>query len=153
KETSMNYFKNLTGLILLIGFLGGTLMAEPPKTITMDGRYLELAKSRLVTDPSLKPAYEKLLQDAAAALNLKPESVTYKPITPPSGDKHDYMSLAPYWWPDPQKPNGLPYIQRDGQFNPSAKNGDTDSVRIQITCLGSQTLSLAYFFTGDSRYA
>ena len=41
-----------------------------------------------------------------------------KTVVPPSGDKHDYMSQAPYWWPDSSKPNGLPYIRRDGERNP-----------------------------------
>jgi hypothetical protein len=45
-------------------------------------------------------------------------SVIKKSPTPLSGDKHDYMSQAPYWWPDPSKPNGLPYIRRDGERNP-----------------------------------
>lgn len=48
-------------------------------------------------------------------------SVTYKKQTPPSGDKHDYMSLAPYWWPDTTNADGLPYIRRDGQRNPEEK--------------------------------
>ncbi len=25
------------------------------------------------------------------------------------------MSVGPYWWPDPSKPDGLPYIRRDGE--------------------------------------
>ena len=33
---------------------------------------------------------------------------------PPSGDKHDYLSYSRYWWPDPEKNDGLPYIRRDG---------------------------------------
>ena len=37
---------------------------------------------------------------------------------PPSGDIHDYLSLAPYRWPDPSKKDGLPYIGRDGRPNP-----------------------------------
>jgi len=28
------------------------------------------------------------------------------------------MSIAPYWWPNPNTPNGLPYIRRDGEVNP-----------------------------------
>ena len=31
-------------------------------------------------------------------------SVMNKKQLPPSGDKHDYMSTGPYWWPDPSKP-------------------------------------------------
>lgn len=37
------------------------------------------------------------LKDAERALKLKPLSVMDKKITPDSGDKHDYMSLGPYW--------------------------------------------------------
>ena len=33
-------------------------------------------------------------------------------------DPHDYYSEAPYWWPNPENPDG-PYIRRDGQVNPS----------------------------------
>jgi hypothetical protein len=129
-------------------------MAATPAVITMDGAYLELAKQRIAaSEPALKPAFDKLLQDANAALGMEPEAVTRKKITPPSGDKHDYISLAPYWWPDPTKADGLPYIQRDGEFNPSSKNGDTDSVRRQLMCLGTQTMSLAYYFTGEQKYA
>ncbi|MDB5801631.1 MAG: hypothetical protein JWL63_2570 [Rhodocyclales bacterium] len=125
-----------------------------PAVITMDGSYLALTKARLAERPaSLMPAYEKLLQDAAALLALEAEAVTRKKIVPPSGDKHDYMSLAPYWWPNPDTPDGLPYVQRDGEFNPSSKNGDTDSVRMQTMCMGIQCTSLAYYFTDDARYA
>ena len=68
----------------------------------------------------------KQLRDAAeAALKLKPVAVTDKELAPPSGDRHDYMSFGPYWWPDPSKPDGLPYIRRDGERNPGAdKNSD-----------------------------
>lgn len=126
----------------------------PSQVITMDQKYLDYAKKRVAqNDPALKPAFDKLVNDANAALGVAPESVTYKKLVPPSGNKADYMSLAPYWWPDPSQPGGLPYLLKDGQFNPSAKNGDTDSVRMQQMCLSAQTLSLAYFFTGEARYA
>jgi hypothetical protein len=35
-----------------------------------------------------------------------------------SGDPHDYVSYARYYWPDPAKPDGLPYVGRDGQAQP-----------------------------------
>ena len=60
----------------------------------------------------------KLERDGRKALTSGPFSVTSKAITPPSGDKHDYMSQAPYFWPDPNRPNGWPYIRRDGERNP-----------------------------------
>ncbi|MDB5800078.1 MAG: hypothetical protein JWL63_1017 [Rhodocyclales bacterium] len=136
----------------ILAMVAGNALAANP--ITMDSVYLSYSKTRLAAqDPAFTPALNKLLQDANVLITKPSEAVTLKKIVPPSGDKHDYMSLAPYWWPDPSKSNGLPYIQRDGQFNPSAKNGDTDSVRMQYMCLGIQNLSLAYYFTGDVKYA
>ena len=32
------------------------------------------------------------------------------------------MSQAPYFWPDPSKPGGLPYIRRDGERNGDRQN-------------------------------
>ena len=40
-----------------------------------------------------------------------PSSVVTKVVAPPSGDKHDYMSQAPYFWPNPGKPDGQPYMK------------------------------------------
>ena len=48
-------------------------------------------------------------------------TVMHKTQIPPSGDKHDYMSQGPYWWPDPSKPDGKPYIRKDGVKNPEIK--------------------------------
>ena len=33
------------------------------------------------------------------------------------------MSQAPYWWPDPDTPDGLPYVRRDGERNPEINRG------------------------------
>lgn len=43
---------------------------------------------------------------ASHAHRMAAETVTAKGMNPPSGDKHDYMSFGPYWWPDPTKPDG-----------------------------------------------
>ncbi|MEI9955592.1 MAG: hypothetical protein WDM90_04610 [Ferruginibacter sp.] len=48
-------------------------------------------------------AYKHLLKEADKAMSFGPVSVMEKKNDPPSGDKHDYMSLAPYYWPDPTK--------------------------------------------------
>ncbi len=55
-----------------------------------------------------------LLKQGEAALSASLHSVMEKAFVPPSGNKHDYMSLAPYYWPDLSKPDSLPYIRRDG---------------------------------------
>ena len=37
--------------------------------------------------------------------------------SPGAGDKHDYFTPAPYYWPDPKNPRG-PYVVIDGQRVP-----------------------------------
>ena len=93
-----------------------------------------------------------LIRDANAALGFSPVSVMDKAVTPPSGDKHDYMSQAPYWWPDPSKPGGLPYIQRDGDRNPEINRiSDHDNLGRVIGHVS--TLGRAYSVTREERYA
>ncbi|MDP9050544.1 MAG: alginate lyase family protein, partial [Acidobacteriota bacterium] len=89
---------------------------------------------------------------ADKAMHEGPFSVTQKGVIPPSGNKHDYMSQAPYFWADPAKPNGLPYIRRDGERNPELKKiSDHD----QFGKMGDdvRVLALAYYFTGNEVYA
>ncbi|KAF4613020.1 hypothetical protein D9613_010913 [Agrocybe pediades] len=62
-----------------------------------------------------------------------PWSVVNKKATPPSGDIHDYMSWAPYWWPDCSNAGNTTaltpeqiwvtcnYVSRDGKFNPDVR--------------------------------
>jgi len=114
---------------------------------------LERARQRLAAgDSRLRPAYDRLVREAEAVLKAGPFSVMDKQRTPPSGDKHDYVSMAPYWWPDSTKPNGLPYIRRDGERNPQIRN-DYDAPRLGALTGAVGTLALAYYFTGDERYA
>jgi len=99
------------------------------------------------------PALAALIKQADDALRMGPFSVMEKKLEPPSGDKHDYMSVGPYWWPDPSKPNGLPYIRKDGERNPEREGNETDS-RSLHTILGVvPTLALAYRETGRAEYA
>ncbi|MDL2306271.1 alginate lyase family protein, partial [Bacteroides sp. OttesenSCG-928-D19] len=101
--------------------------------------------------PEYTAAYENLIKEAEQQLGVKPYSVVYKEGMPPSGDKHDYVSLSRYVWPDPSKPDGLPYIHRDGESNPELEKYD----RIPLGNMADavHTLSLAYFFSEDEKYA
>jgi len=103
-------------------------------------------------DPAFQKAYAELREEADGFLDWGPVSVMQKDGIPPSGDKHDYMSIAPYFWPDPSKPGGVPYMNRDGDVNPEVKDYK-DKENITKLCDGVYTLGLAYYFSGDEKYA
>ncbi|WP_372775089.1 alginate lyase family protein [Mangrovibacterium sp.] len=97
--------------------------------------------------------FNRLIENADSTLSCELYSVVKKMGTPPSGDKHDYMSIGPYWWPNPDSPNGLPYIRKDGEINPETRNNFADFVEMQAFFTAVQTLRDAFFFTGNKVYA
>jgi len=104
-------------------------------------------------DASLEPAMQRLLNEADKALSAPLVAVTDKhTLMPPSGNKHDYFSLSPYWWPDSTKPDGLPYVRHDGVTNPESKR-DLDQPRVAAMGDHVSTLALAYYLTGNEKYA
>ncbi|HEV2990799.1 MAG TPA: alginate lyase family protein [Candidatus Angelobacter sp.] len=114
-----------------------------------------LLDPEMLAEQKLHPNAElvKAVRDAAdRALKTGPFSVMDKEIVPPSGDKHDYMSQGPYWWPNPNTKNGLPYIRRDGERNPEiAKISDHDHRGAMERA--SSILALAFYLTGNEAYA
>ncbi|MEI6554519.1 MAG: alginate lyase family protein [Paludibacter sp.] len=93
---------------------------------------------------------EQIVKDADKLLKKKIASVVEKEKPAPSGDKHDYISCAPYYWPDPANPTG-PYIRRDGESNKAVLTPDKKNMGSLI--YGVVQLSLAYQLTSDERYA
>jgi len=127
--------------------------AQTPNTLLIDGDHLVQVKKKLQQkDSDTWLLVDALTRKADALLNSRPFSVVGKAVTPPSGNKHDYMSQAPYFWYDSSKPNGLPYIRRDGQHNPEIKK-ITDHTYFDNLENATKTLSLAWYFTGEEKYA
>jgi Alginate lyase len=123
-----------------------------PRVFYADAQVLARARAGyLAGDASLKPAAARLFADAAGALKFRPPSVMDKHRVPPSGDKHDYVSQAPYYWRATNSPV-VRYIRRDGERNPEA-NLDSDAGNLAKVCSSVQTLALAYYFSGDDKYA
>lgn len=128
-----------------------------PRTAVLDGQRLLQTRTRLQAgDPNLNAQVDRLVADADAALTAGPWTVTDKDLVPPSGDKHDYVSEAPYWWPTQPKttanPYGCPYVQRDGERYPGAdaiKDHDARGAAFDAI----YRLSLAWYYTGNPAYA
>ena len=94
---------------------------------------------------------ERILKAAAAALALGPRHVTKFRAKLSEGGPNDFYSNGDYWWPDPAKPDGLPYIQRDGQTNPENFNQHRLAVRQLRDAVAA--LAAAYKIKGEERYA
>ena len=124
-----------------------------PRTILMRGERLAESKRLFASaEPSLKATFDALLESARAALAAPSLSVMQKGRIPSSGDKHDYMSMAPYFWPNPATANGLPFVNRDGEMYPESRK-DHDGLRLQQTVSRVHALALAAYLTGDARYS
>lgn len=93
-----------------------------------------------------------LIKDGDNLLSIKPGSVMDKQQNPPSSSKHDYMSLAPYYWPDSSKPGSIPYIRKDGERNPEV-HLITDHAKADQLEKAVQTLAIAYYYSGEEKYA
>lgn len=129
------------------------LTAPPPRLFMLDAQALAEAKKRAESgDSFLNLAVGRLKRDADRALGLGNLSVTHKDFSPPSGDKRDYMSIAPYWWPNPHTPDGLPYVRRDGEINPD-RDRVSDRKRLEALVQNVKTLAVAYFYTDKDEYA
>ena len=91
--------------------------------------------------------HERILKAAKAALAMQPVSITQFRAKLSEGGPNDFYSNGDYWWPDPTKPDGLPYIQRDGQTNPENFNQH----RAVVRRLGDAVAALgaAYKITHD----
>ena len=108
---------------------------------------METLKNAKAENPAL---VEKIIKDADKYLPKTILSIVDKNKPAPSGDKHDYISCAPYYWPDPANPTG-PYIRRDGEKNVAVTTPDKNNLGTMANSINS--LSLAYYLTSEEKYA
>lgn len=140
-------------VVSLVAQASSPAKVAPPRVFLLDANHLAATKQKIQAgDKSFAPAVEALREDAEKLLKARLVSVMDKKAVPPSGDKHDYMSMAPYFWPNPATSNGLPYIRRDGERNPEI-HGIPDYGNILDLPEKVETLALAYYFTGEEKFA
>jgi hypothetical protein len=143
--------KNIFSILFIAFSLAA--VAQAPKVFLMDANHLVEVKKRYAANhEAIVALVDSLKKEADPLLNMKLISVMDKEFTPVSGNKHDYMSQAPYFWYDSTKPNGRPYMRRDGEHNPEIKR-ITDRTYIGDLENATRKLSLAWYMTGDEKYA
>lgn len=146
-------------LFFLIIIALTVLITGCENAVRIEGIYVDFAKIEKVKeqikrgDEKYLPGYRNLIEKAETALNEGSFSVIDKKRTPPSGDKHDYLSMGPYWWPDTTKADGLPYIRRDGEINPETRGEYVDTDAKNKLFSNVETLGWAYYFSGEKKYA
>lgn len=136
--------------IILMACAASCLVVTADAQSIWDIAHLHEVKAS-VHQPFYEQSYRLLIRQADSLLDVAPLSVMLKSKTPVSGNKHDYMSLARYYWPDPEQTDGLPYISHDGRSNPELN--DLDRNKLGATADRVTTLSLAWYLNGDERYA
>jgi hypothetical protein len=143
-------------MMIGLGLLGGVASVTQaeingvPRSFLWHLGHLETMKQAWLTgDEALRPALESLFKAASGALRRGPFSVVDKVLMPPSGDKHDYLELHPNYWPNPDTPDGSPWIYRS-TFNP---DNTIDGQTLERLGQDVEILTLAYFLSDDETYA
>ena len=153
KNRLTNYLK--LALILLVSIFNyANAQKKAEKIQLIDYQVLEAQKSRIKKgDKKAVKNYNQLIKKADSLLTVDAFSVTKKTGLPPSKSKHDYMSIGPYWWPNPETDDGLPYIRKDGEINPEARNNFTDFVENKNFTATIKELSNAHYLSDNLNYA
>jgi hypothetical protein len=146
----------VTCLYLFISIIGTNASAQVKTTafiLQNPQQLVALKKQYNAGDAAVTKEVKSLLAEADKALTTGPYSVTlHKTKIAPSGNPHDYVSQAPYWWADPSKADGKPYIRKDGERNPEVYQLHDDS-QLKDLCENVKKLGFAYYFTGKEQYA
>lgn len=137
------------GLLFLAPLRG---KSQSPDVLLLDAKRLAAVKAGWKQDKDLESLVRFVQRQADKLLPATPVSVMDKAATPESGTKHDYMSQAPYFWYDSSKPNGKPYIRRDGRHNPETYK-IADHKNLSDLSSTTKILALAWWLTGDEKYA
>lgn len=93
----------------------------------------------------------RILQLADSYMVIAPISIHDYPAPSAQAKTGDYYSMGDYWWPNPNSPDGLPYVQRDGQSNPA--NFAEHRMAIRRLRDAVAALAAAYALEGNEIYA
>ncbi|GFD90782.1 hypothetical protein KUL152_30080 [Tenacibaculum sp. KUL152] len=152
-----HYLLKNIAFFLSLSLLGFVIASERKGAneplIYLNEEKLLVSKQRLSEGhKAYESAYEKLLSLANTELQKAVDPVTNKTMIPASGDIHDYHTLGSYYWPDETKEDGLPWIYKDGQFNPISNGPETDWKRRNVMLDSLEVLTLAFYFSEDLVY-
>ena len=118
-----------------------------PDTLLYRGIDLLRARQKMQADPEyLKSERAQFIAACDKILQEPIGTILDKPGIAPSGDKHDYYTWANYYWPNPDTPDGKPYISKDGQENPERLKY-TDEVPFMTMLRNVRSLAFCGYYT------
>lgn len=136
-------------VLLLLGCLavvGGEV--SPASCLEIPGELLMRARTERARRPIAEARLRILGRQRSQLLAMPLQNVVdAKKLIAPSGDVHDYTSIGTYWWPNPDTPDRLPYLKKDGVINPDSRN--YDNIRLTTLARGVLEMAILYHFTGD----
>lgn len=145
----------LVCLLCLWGFCVN-LHAEEKFLLMQEGRLGQLksayeGKEDSNLPPEAKGMAKKIVKEADKRVGKPVITITENENLQASKDPHDYFSIGRYFWPDPNKSDGLPWINRDGETNPDAVKA-SDEKKLSEMIHTVEYLALAYYMTGEEKY-
>ena len=115
------------------------------KTVSFSGEALLKMKREAAVSRETLAA----LRDSAEEYKDLPTlCVTNRIMRAVSKNPHDYASIGTYWWPNPDTPDGLPYVRRDGEQTPAA----LDTITYRELTKRVFALALAAFWFDSEEY-
>ena len=118
--------------------------ATAPKTVSFSGEELLKLRERGAS----KKLLDALRIEAEGHMKAPLYAVTERRARAQSGNPHDYCSIGTYWWPNPDTPDGLPYVRRDGEVTPAA----LDPISYDKMAAMALELALAAFYFENEEY-
>jgi len=104
---------------------------------------------KLIISKTVELERDRVIAQADKLILEMPKTITAFPSSRSPGGRNDFFSEGPYWWPDPENPNG-PFIRKDGLRYPGCFK-DHDNAVSRFSWIVSTETS-AYLLTGDEKY-
>ena len=112
--------------------------------------WMQASGGKVSVEDILRHDRTRILAAADAALEMQALTITTARAKLSEGGPNDFYSNGDYWWPDPKKPDGLPYIKRDGETNPENFIAHRDAIRDLRDAVAA--LAAASLLSDDDRY-
>ena len=151
----MNLLRKFTTIIVISVSIADCSKSDNIISLMYEDSLLKAAKEAIsANDSAIMPKYTDFINYVdSVTLKMEPLSVVKdKKRVAPSKDPRDYITLSPYWWPDPTIEGGVPYIRRDGERNPEVYEY-LERVNSTIFAESVQLLAVAYYLTDNEKYA